>query len=147
MPGEATENAFRGPWSVSTQNPVVCGRFLTKKDQKTSKKEEFCEKFGFSALNFYQNTLSVVVRSPCPMEPSCSNYAREAVKKHGLGGGILLIMDRLLRENSEGYYAPLVKTKTRGYKYYDPVENSDFWWKEERFLHKGTKAQRKKGTY
>ncbi|MDD4737562.1 MAG: membrane protein insertion efficiency factor YidD [Kiritimatiellae bacterium] len=138
-PVEAHENSFRGPWSVSAQNPVIFERFLPKNDQNAPKNDQnaqkntgFSKKYGGLALNFYQNTLSVVVRSACPMEPSCSNYARDAVKKHGLGRGLLLIMDRLLRENSEGYYAPLVKTETRGYKYYDPVENSDFWWKKSK---------------
>jgi len=35
--------------------------------------------------------------SPCRFFPSCSNYASEAIEKHGAGRGLLLALRRLSR--------------------------------------------------
>lgn len=45
----------------------------------------------------YQNIISPVNGKHCPMYPSCSSYAREAIVMHGLFWGILMSFDRLHR--------------------------------------------------
>ena len=41
--------------------------------------------------------LSAVRRGECPMFPSCSEYAREAVARHGDLAGWIMASDRLMR--------------------------------------------------
>jgi len=74
------------------------------------------------------NHLSAVRRGPCPMYPSCSEYARQAMAKHGPVKGWLMATDRLMRcGRDETRLAPKVRVNGQ-IKYSDPVDNNDFWW-------------------
>ena len=74
------------------------------------------------------NHLSAVRRGPCPMHPSCSEYARQATAKHGPIIGWLMATDRLMRcGRDETRLAPKIRVNGR-VKYHDPVDNNDFWW-------------------
>ena len=92
-----------------------------------------------AAIDIYQgplNHLSAVRRGQCPMYPSCSQYSREAVAKHGALMGWVMGMDRLMRcGRSELSAAPLIQINGK-WRYYDPVADNDFWW-----YRKGMRAQ------
>jgi putative membrane protein insertion efficiency factor len=45
----------------------------------------------------YQRTISPLLAPACRFYPTCSQYAREAVEKHGVGRGVVLSTLRLLR--------------------------------------------------
>jgi putative membrane protein insertion efficiency factor len=79
------------------------------------------------SVRFYQDHISPVIGERCPMTPSCSAYSVSAIKKHGFFIGIVMTADRLIHENDETASAPAVE-KDDGLKFYDPVENNDFWW-------------------
>lgn len=89
-------------------------------------------------IGFYQgplNHLSSVRRGPCPMHPSCSEYARQAMAKHGPLIGWTMATDRLLRcGRDETRLAPKVWVDGQ-LKYYDPVEQNDFWWGDNEKRH------------
>ena len=53
----------------------------------------------------YQVVLSPLFRGCCRFEPSCSNYAIEALQVHGAFKGVLLATWRLLRCHPHGSYA------------------------------------------
>ncbi|AOY58881.1 conserved uncharacterized protein, DUF37 [Desulfococcus multivorans] len=90
---------------------------------------------GYSAspfsgmLAFYRGPLdhlSAVRRGTCPMTPSCSEYAREAVARHGELRGWIMACDRLMRcGRDEIHRAPKVKVNGE-WRYYDPVDRNDF---------------------
>jgi hypothetical protein len=62
------------------------------------------------------------------MYPSCSQYSRQAVARHGLFIGAMMAADRLMRcGRDETRLAPKVLINGR-VKYYDPVGGNDFWW-------------------
>jgi putative membrane protein insertion efficiency factor len=48
-------------------------------------------------LRAYQLAISPLVGPACRFTPSCSEYAREALDRHGLGRGTLLAARRLSR--------------------------------------------------
>ncbi len=48
-------------------------------------------------IALYQATLSPVFRGSCRHVPSCSDYAREAVERHGAARGLWLALRRLSR--------------------------------------------------
>lgn len=48
-------------------------------------------------IKFYQIVFSPWIGSVCRFSPSCSCYAQEALKEHGLIHGVLLIVCRLIR--------------------------------------------------
>jgi hypothetical protein len=91
------------------------------------------EDAGFSGnesriIRFYQKYISGADGSRCPMVPSCSEYAAQAVRKHGPAMGWIMAFDRLMRcGRSETRLAPEIRVhgKTR---IYDPVSANDFWW-------------------
>jgi putative membrane protein insertion efficiency factor len=50
-----------------------------------------------AAITLYQRTVSPLLGPHCRYYPSCSQYAKEAVLKHGLFRGALLGAGRILR--------------------------------------------------
>ena len=60
------------------------------------------------ALRFYRNYLSIFKLQCCRFYPSCSEYAIDAIDKHGLFSGLIKSVKRILRCNpfSAGGYDP-----------------------------------------
>ncbi len=79
-------------------------------------------------LHLFQKYISPVDGDRCPSYPTCSQYAVEAVRKHGAVMGVLMAVDRLIHEADEVRRVPQVRIGDRD-RYFDPVENNDFWWK------------------
>lgn len=50
-------------------------------------------------IKLYKLTISPFVKPTCRFLPTCSSYAEEAIKIHGLKIGLFLIMKRLLKCN------------------------------------------------
>ncbi len=48
-------------------------------------------------ITLYQKLLSPLLPPSCRYTPTCSQYAREALLKHGVFRGLLLAVRRLLR--------------------------------------------------
>jgi hypothetical protein len=44
--------------------------------------------------------------------------------------GLVMTFDRLIHESDETRRAPLIRAG-ESYRYYDPVENNDFWWSKK----------------
>lgn len=81
-----------------------------------------------SIYNEPLNHLAAVRRGVCPMHPSCSEYSRQAVEKHGFSLGWTMAMDRLLRcGRDELRRAPKVLVDGQ-WKYFDPLSANDHWW-------------------
>lgn len=54
---------------------------------------------GIGAVRAYQWTLRPLIGANCRFEPSCSEYAVEALRRHGAGRGAFLAGKRILRCN------------------------------------------------
>lgn len=52
---------------------------------------------GVFMIRGYQRTLGAALPPSCRFTPSCSEYARLAIERHGLGKGAWLSARRLLR--------------------------------------------------
>ncbi len=77
-------------------------------------------------VRFFQNYISVVDGARCPMYPTCSAYALEALDRHGPILGTFLTVDRLIHETDPQEHGhPMIKYGKR--RYYDPLANNDFW--------------------
>ena len=57
------------------------------------------KRIALSLLSFYQKKISVHFQRRCRYEPTCSNYAIQAIKVHGVFKGLLLAAWRLLKCN------------------------------------------------
>lgn len=80
------------------------------------------------AIRFYQQFLSGADGHRCPMTPSCSSYALQAIERHGIIKGWIMSCDRLMRcGRDELERGPMVNTRD-GVRCKDPVANNDFWW-------------------
>ena len=66
-------------------------------------------KFFCFLVRAYQILISPLLPKCCRFEPTCSNYALEAFKKHGPFKGLYLTIKRILRCNpfSKGGYDPV----------------------------------------
>ena len=65
--------------------------------------------FFLSAIEYYQRRISPGLPAACRYLPTCSHYGREAIAKHGVIHGTVLIIWRLMRCNpfSKGGYDPV----------------------------------------
>ncbi|HUV99852.1 MAG TPA: membrane protein insertion efficiency factor YidD [Dehalococcoidia bacterium] len=65
-------------------------------------------RFVITLLRGYQYLISPLLTPSCRFTPSCSNYAREVIEKHGVLKGGWLTIKRLLRCNpwNPGGYDP-----------------------------------------
>jgi putative component of membrane protein insertase Oxa1/YidC/SpoIIIJ protein YidD len=79
------------------------------------------------AVNFFQKYISPVDGARCPMYPTCSAYARQALHKHGPLLGIFMTADRLIHEGDPiEQQEPILKWGYR--RYFDPLTYNDFWF-------------------
>ena len=78
-------------------------------------------------ISFYRTQISPAIGSRCDLEPSCSEYFVQSVKKHGILG-VPIMADRFFREPSVFAAAekPVVMPNGR-IRYADPVCDHDFW--------------------
>ena len=67
------------------------------------------KKILIAGIRGYQKYLSPLKTTCCPYTPTCSNYALQAIEKHGAVKGSLLAAWRLMRCNpfSKGGYDPV----------------------------------------
>jgi hypothetical protein len=68
---------------------------VTERAMKTSK--NWGVRIALFALRFYKAYLSVLFVGSCRFEPSCSQYAYEAIERFGVARGVWLGSKRLLR--------------------------------------------------
>jgi len=79
-------------------------------------------------IKFYQDHISIVDGERCPMTPSCSEYASQAIHKHGFVKGWVMACDRLVRcGRDEIRVSPHVWINHEEYVS-DSVPANDFWW-------------------
>ena len=67
------------------------------------------KKFVIKLIQFYRNNISPMKNPCCKYTPTCSQYAIEAIEKHGAFRGSLMAVWRILRCNpfSKGGYDPV----------------------------------------
>jgi len=75
--------------------------------------------FGTALIRLYQLTLSGFIGQSCRHQPTCSEFAYEAVARHGLLPGSWLSLWRVLRCNPWG---------ASGASGFDPVPGKMRWW-------------------
>jgi putative component of membrane protein insertase Oxa1/YidC/SpoIIIJ protein YidD len=79
--------------------------------------------------NIYQATLGKADGDRCPMSPSCSAYAAQAIRKHGWLVGWMMTFDRFAHEGTEAQQtANGVRYRDGKLKAVDEIEHNDFWW-------------------
>lgn len=119
----------RGPWSVSGAAPVTSE--VTGSRGRAGAPvgaEGLLSGAALGLLAFYQSAISPLDGSRCPMQPTCSRYAVEAVRQHGPLAGFILTADRLLHEADEQRLAPRLKIGDL-YRTVDPVSANDWWFR------------------
>ncbi len=83
--------------------------------------------WALKGIKWFQEVISPIDAGRCQMYPTCSEYSRQAIAKHGLVMGLVMTFDRLLHEYDEPRFAPTVVVGGR-VRYHDPVSANDFWW-------------------
>jgi hypothetical protein len=79
-------------------------------------------------IRLFQKYLSGADGHRCPMTPSCSSYALQAMQRHGALKGWIMSCDRLMRcGRDELRQQPSVATPG-GPRTPDSLGNNDFWW-------------------
>ena len=77
-------------------------------------------------ITLFQEVISPVDGATCDFYPTCSSYARQALKKHGIFIGLAMASERVIRDHTPEGYDLIFKFGR--YYIYDPIENNDFWF-------------------
>jgi len=124
LPAYAEGDRFRGPWgSVAADKPTRIGDSMIQPGEAESP----LQRLALNGIRLFQKVISPADGDRCPMYPSCSHYAAQAVKKHGFLLGTIMATARLTHERGEMQISPRIWVDG-SYRFYDPVENSDFWF-------------------
>jgi putative membrane protein insertion efficiency factor len=75
---------------------------------------------ALSLLRFYRQWVSPIYGARCPMHPSCSAYAVDAIRSSGLFPGAALAADRLLRCGHDRFLYPVVLVDGCHVRLFDP---------------------------
>ncbi|OEU51727.1 MAG: hypothetical protein BA868_06140 [Desulfobacterales bacterium C00003106] len=111
------DDAFNGPWEESSGNGYSRPRQSSVNPVR-------------DLVVIFRDFISPVDGDRCPMYPSCSQYSIQSFEKHGLIIGWMMTCDRLLHEADEMRRVPAILVGDH-YRFYDPLENNDFWWYDE----------------
>lgn len=79
-------------------------------------------------ISLFQAHISSIDGDRCPMTPSCSEYARQVIQKHGPVLGWIMACDRLLRCGRDELALSPARTVNGRVHIVDPVAANDFWW-------------------
>lgn len=122
----ATKDAMQGPWDSrenKNETPIADNSVFSSQPGE----------FSFNPLlwivRLFRSFLSSVDGPRCSMYPTCSHYSLLAFKKHGPVLGYIMTADRLIHESDEPRFVSRIE-KHGYYRYYDPINNNDFWWHE-----------------
>lgn len=118
--GYAGESRWEEPWPKEARETGM-GRDVRSSELSIG------QRAAQETIRFFQKYISPVDGDRCPCYPTCSQYSVEAIRKHGFWMGMVMTFDRLIHESDEIRQAPMIKIYG-SYRYYDPVENNDFWW-------------------
>ena len=85
------------------------------------------------AYRVYRDYITHIDGARCPCRPTCSRYAVQAARKHGLLIGTWMTLDRLILSTDETRSSalrslPLREVTPGQHYYYDPVEENDFFF-------------------
>ncbi|OGL43910.1 MAG: hypothetical protein A2161_18140 [Candidatus Schekmanbacteria bacterium RBG_13_48_7] len=85
--------------------------------------------FSNHGIKFFQRYVSPADGPRCNFYPSCSEYCKLAIQKHGFIIGIILFNERFMRDHGfDLKHYPVIWIGGQVI-YYDSVEMNDFWWK------------------
>ena len=76
------------------------------------------------AISLHQTIISPSDGPRSHFYPSSSEYGKQAIRRFGIGKGLLLTFDRLLRENGEVGSYPIVTLRSKARLKWNPVPSS-----------------------
>jgi putative membrane protein insertion efficiency factor len=114
-------NSF-GQINISNEKPFTT--FIKKTTVTESEFEQDSESAANDYISFYQKYISGIRGQACPMQPSCSNYALQAIKDRSIVSGMIMSTDRLIRCGHDHKYYESVPVGLT-YKLHDePIHNN-----------------------
>jgi len=110
------------------QNQTITLRSATTQVAHTHSKTTTSNELNplVQGVRFFQKFISPVDGPRCPMYPTCSTYALQALQRHGPVLGSFLSVDRLLHETTPAEQTIPLQGFER-LRYYDPLDANDFW--------------------
>ncbi|OIP62720.1 MAG: membrane protein insertion efficiency factor YidD [Nitrospirae bacterium CG_4_9_14_3_um_filter_53_35] len=117
-----------GPWSENKEAPVIGEGSPCDEKTEPDAWNPFVRFLG-GAVHVFQQYISPVDGDRCSMAPTCSHYSIQALQKHGASLGFMMSADRIVHEYEEQRFVPVLRDGMRS-RFYDPIENNDFWFAE-----------------
>ena len=96
----AAPAAAEAPWSVDRRHPAPQARTVPSPQAEERGSASAFGVVADGALWFWRNVLSPVDGPTCGFHPTCSGYARQAVRRHGWLLGGAMAADRIMRNHA-----------------------------------------------
>lgn len=114
--------------ALGSENPLAYRPIdLNNNDNLSEKAPDFLSRVGLALLTFYAKTLSPLNGQSCPLDPSCSQYAVQALHRHGAFVGMLLTVDRLIHERTQIFTGKRRQMADGQVRVIDELNDNDFW--------------------
>jgi putative component of membrane protein insertase Oxa1/YidC/SpoIIIJ protein YidD len=111
------------PWSGDPQHPV-----FEESDTTTPQRVLTANPFYF-AFRVWSELLTKIDGRRCAHRPSCSRFAHEAIRRHGIPVGVWMALSRLMRGAQSSSIRGLTPVAMAGGVYLiDGIEEYTFWW-------------------
>lgn len=111
------------PWSGDPQHPV----FETSRAQ-APRQDLSANPFHF-AFRVWSELLTKIDGRRCAHRPSCSQFAHESIRRHGIPLGVWMALSRLMRGAQSSSIRQLTPVAMAGGVYLiDRIEDYTFWW-------------------
>lgn len=113
---------FKGLILLLLISPLIAEEPWGKDSQLVHSEKSCCPpaRFGISSISFFQEVISPIDGIRSSYRPSSSGYMKDAINRYGFLTGIMMGMDRLLRENGDAWYYRSIEWEGFTMKY-DPV--------------------------
>jgi hypothetical protein len=113
-------NSTRDLWNAKFFN-------MSKKEHR---KDGIITKAGKGFISFYRTQIGPAIGERCVMQPSCSEYFKQNINKHGIVA-IPMQADRFFREPDESHKNNNIVIVNDKIKHADPITDHDFWFKKK----------------
>jgi len=111
------------PWSGDPEHPVF-EEPAAGKSQRVLTSNPF-----YFAFRVWAELLTKMDGRRCAHRPSCSRFAHEAIRRHGIPVGVWMALSRLMRGAESSSIRGLVPIAAPGGVYLiDRIEDYTFWW-------------------
>jgi len=113
---------------INSTRDLWNAKYFNRSKIETHHKDGLVTKAGKGFISFYRTQIGPAIGERCVLKPSCSEYFKQNINKHGLVA-VPMQADRFFREPDESHKSDNIVIINDKVKHKDPITDHDFWFK------------------